>query len=58
MDTLKKQIIKKDEQFVIVITAEEARKLELFDGDIIQIEKCKVIPISDDKPDDLDSYKE
>ena len=57
MESIKKQILKKGEQFIIVLEEEDMRKIELVEGDIVQIEKCVVTPITDINPDDLDSYK-
>ena len=56
MESLKKQIIKKDDVFIITITNEEAKKIELLEGDVVQIEKCIIIPITEVVPDDLESY--
>ena len=56
MESLKKQIIKKDDVFIITITNEEAKKIELLEGDVVQIEKCIIIPITEIVPDDLESY--
>ena len=57
METLKKPVNKKGKHFVIEIEEHEAEKIGLVDGDIVQIEKCIVTPVTKVEAGDLDTYK-
>jgi SOS-response transcriptional repressor LexA len=56
METLKKQVNKKGKHFIIEIEGHEAEKIGLVDGDVVQIEKCVVTPITKIEPGDLETY--
>jgi predicted molibdopterin-dependent oxidoreductase YjgC len=56
VELIKKQLNKKGKHFIIEIEEHEAEKAGLKEGDIVQIEKCIVTPITKVEPGDLGTY--